>query len=355
MHDPSTMLESYKDSLLKINAIQIYLGDQDEAASYGCVPFHQALLDNGIEHGYDTYSGGHDPQPVLDDLLEFFSEQLIGILPTNSLLNDYYLENTDTLVAEMNMDGKLYIVPSSAGIGLDSIYMYQLATTDALADEKNEFQLSGYDFGKYRVFAVSVDSVVSNIPGEFCVVPDKLPPVLDLVSDTVNIGNSISVSMNRDGNICLVTHFYSSQDTFRTVSEIMNSYRLIECADALTDSEVSFITEGLSARSYWIYGYDQYGIVSEPYSVDIVTSMRTHKTINKLTIHPNPSDDIINVEIENPDNATIEIYNVSGKLVFSKALSSMVEKIDISGLSEGMYFVRVRQEQNVSIKKLIVY
>jgi S-formylglutathione hydrolase FrmB len=353
-HDPLTMLQSYADSLHKINAIQFYIGDKDEWVSYGIGPFLQALQNNGIEYGHEIYSGTHDSQPVLDDLLEFFSEQLIGTVPTNSLLNDYYLENIDTLVAEMNMDGKLYIVPLSAGIGLDSIYMYQVAASDALANEKNEFQLSGYDFGKYRVFAVSVDSVVSNIPEEFCVVPDKLPPDLDLVSDTVNIGNSISVSMNRDGNICLVTHFYSSQDTFRTVSEIMNSYRLIECADAQADTEVSFSTEGLSTRSYWIYGYDQYGIVSEPYSVDIITSMRTHKTINKLTIHPNPSNDIINIEIENPNNATIEIYNVTGKLVFSKEIDSKVEKIDVSGLSAGIYIVKVMQNSTVYYGKVMV-
>ena len=74
-----------------------------------------------------------------------------------------------------------------------------------------------------------------------------------------------------------------------------------------------------------------------------------------LSIFPNPSNDIINIEIENPNNATIEIYNVSGRLVFSKELNSKAEKIDISVLSEGMYFVKVKQENNVRIEKLIVY
>jgi hypothetical protein len=80
-----------------------------------------------------------------------------------------------------------------------------------------------------------------------------------------------------------------------------------------------------------------------------------YKENSTIDIYPNPSDDIINIEIENINNATIEIYSVSGKLVFSKALNSKVEKIDISGLSEGMYFVKVRQEQDVRIEKLIVY
>jgi Leucine-rich repeat (LRR) protein len=72
-------------------------------------------------------------------------------------------------------------------------------------------------------------------------------------------------------------------------------------------------------------------------------------------IYPNPSDGIISIEIENINNATIEIYNVSGRLAYSRELNSKIEKIDISGLSEGMYFVKVGQEHNVSIDKLIVY
>jgi photosystem II stability/assembly factor-like uncharacterized protein len=72
-------------------------------------------------------------------------------------------------------------------------------------------------------------------------------------------------------------------------------------------------------------------------------------------IYPNPADNIINIEIENPINATIEIYNVSGKLVFSKEFDSKVEKIDISGLSGGIYFVKVKQKNNVNVEKLIIY
>jgi Leucine-rich repeat (LRR) protein len=86
-----------------------------------------------------------------------------------------------------------------------------------------------------------------------------------------------------------------------------------------------------------------------------VNALNVFKEISKINIYPNPSDDIINIEIESPINATIEIYNVSGRLVFSKKLNSKKERIDISGLSKGMYFVKVRQEQNVRIDKLIVY
>lgn len=355
VHDPYTMLQSYRDSLLKLNAIQIYLGDQDEAASYGCVPFHQALLDNEIAHGYEIYSGFHNPQPVLDDLFEFFSEQLIGIVPTIRSLSDYYLENTDTLVAEMDMDGKLYIVPLSAGYEPDSIYKHQVATADALANEENEFQLSGLEFGKYRVFAVSSDSAVSNIPEEFCLVPNKLPPDLTLVSNTVSIGDSISVKISRDGKICLHSFPLFGLDTLLTASEIMNSSRLIESEEAKADTVVNFSTTGMAAGSYWIYGFDQYGIVTGPKSVDVVVTSTGPNTNSKLAIKlfPNPAKKMVTIQTSIPDKYDIAITSLNGQLLYNDRMEGPTHQIDMSSFEIGLYFITVRSKDYVRTEKII--
>jgi len=79
-----------------------------------------------------------------------------------------------------------------------------------------------------------------------------------------------------------------------------------------------------------------------------------YKENNTINIYPNPSDDIINIEIENPNNAIIEIYNVNGTLIFSKAIHSESEKIDISGFLRGVYLVKVKQDSTVSVEKVIV-
>jgi poly(3-hydroxybutyrate) depolymerase len=75
---------------------------------------------------------------------------------------------------------------------------------------------------------------------------------------------------------------------------------------------------------------------------------------SKIDIYPNPSDDIINIEIENPDNAIIEIYNVSSRLVFSKELNSKIEKIEVSGFPKGIYVVKVMYDKKVDIGKIVI-
>ena len=87
---------------------------------------------------------------------------------------------------------------------------------------------------------------------------------------------------------------------------------------------------------------------ANPSSIDEVSKKYMTK------IYPNPTKDMISIEVENQDNATIEIYNISGKLIFSKELDSKVEKIDVSGLPEGIYVVKVLQNNTVNFGKLVI-
>ncbi len=70
--------------------------------------------------------------------------------------------------------------------------------------------------------------------------------------------------------------------------------------------------------------------------------------------YPNPSDDIINIEVEDINNTTLEIFNVSGRLIFSKGLDSKVERIDISDYAKGLYLLKVRQADAVYVGKVVV-
>ena len=55
----------------------------------------------------------------------------------------------------------------------------------------------------------------------------------------------------------------------------------------------------------------------------------------------------------------IEILDITGKVIYQKEYKNInahfTENIDLSGCTKGIYFVKVRLENNVSIEKLIVY
>jgi S-formylglutathione hydrolase FrmB len=318
-HDPKTMLSTYKDSLLKLNAIQIYIGNSDNPLG-ASESFRQSLLDYGIDHGNEIYSGGHSPTPVLDELLVFFSEQLEGVVPTLRSPSDYYFEKSDTLLAETDMDATLYVIPASVGLDFDSIKQHWLLEADVTANEEMVLNLSDLDFGKYRVFAIGCDSIVGNIPTEFWLVPVKSPPQLSVVNTRIMQTDSIRISMSREGTICLVAANLGFTDTLKTASEIMNSQKLIESAEAWADIEVSFSTNDLLVRTYLIYGFDQYGIVSEPTEVDVVPVGISTNFPHKIMLYPNPFTGTISIETNMQEKFDLSTFSLNGQLIFSKEL-----------------------------------
>ncbi|WP_299123776.1 endonuclease [uncultured Winogradskyella sp.] len=72
-----------------------------------------------------------------------------------------------------------------------------------------------------------------------------------------------------------------------------------------------------------------------------------------LSLYPNPAKDIVNVNISNNIETRIEIYDVLGKRIFIRKVNESMP-IDISSLKSGIYLFKFIQENNTSIKKLII-
>jgi hypothetical protein len=62
-----------------------------------------------------------------------------------------------------------------------------------------------------------------------------------------------------------------------------------------------------------------------------------------VTVYPNPSNGIVYIKTNALENASIEMYNTLGELVFVKSVSSSIESIDVENLHTGVYLLRVKQ------------
>jgi hypothetical protein len=65
--------------------------------------------------------------------------------------------------------------------------------------------------------------------------------------------------------------------------------------------------------------------------------------VNVVTVYPNPSNGIVYIKTNALENASIEMYNTLGELVFVKSVSSSIESIDVENLHTGVYLLRVKQ------------
>ncbi len=70
---------------------------------------------------------------------------------------------------------------------------------------------------------------------------------------------------------------------------------------------------------------------------------------NNFSMYPNPGSDIITIKLKKSDIAEIEIFDVNGQLI-KEFLVSDNYKLDISNLSNGVYFIRLDKNTLLSHK-----
>ncbi|MDD4150380.1 MAG: T9SS type A sorting domain-containing protein [Bacteroidales bacterium] len=117
-----------------------------------------------------------------------------------------------------------------------------------------------------------------------------------------------------------------------------------------------------------------YLIIGESSSFDQYTSMYIVKTdslglgnytspveeyiINKnneFRVYPNPASTIVTIEFENSNNEySIEIFDMSGRLVLQKISSDYQNYIDVNNLKNGLYMVRIVYQNRIFQSKLII-
>jgi len=80
---------------------------------------------------------------------------------------------------------------------------------------------------------------------------------------------------------------------------------------------------------------------------------------NSITLFPNPANDVVNVQctMNNVQLESVEVIDVYGKVVrsvvWANNYSPMPIRINVSGLANGMYFVRVATDEGVTTKTFI--
>jgi hypothetical protein len=74
-----------------------------------------------------------------------------------------------------------------------------------------------------------------------------------------------------------------------------------------------------------------------------------------INVYPNPNPGVFTLEVEKvKDNMTIHVYNIQGESVWGEVNISDKQIIDISALSKGIYFIRIKTGEDVSLYKKII-
>ncbi|MBL7909630.1 MAG: T9SS type A sorting domain-containing protein [Bacteroidia bacterium] len=163
-----------------------------------------------------------------------------------------------------------------------------------------------------------------------------------LATTTISISNSITVNVSSSSSsICVgqsatLTANGASSYTWSTGS-----------------NTTSIVVTPTTSTSYSVSGSSGAcnGSAITAVAVNLCTGI--HQNINdfQFSIYPNPNNGIINIDIEN--SADLQITDLLGKMVLEITLQKFNNTLNISNLSNGLYYFKIKQGDTVAIKKII--
>lgn len=75
-------------------------------------------------------------------------------------------------------------------------------------------------------------------------------------------------------------------------------------------------------------------------------------TLNGVKLYPNPNDGMFTVELNSNINKTVEVIDMTGRVISSVSGKDEVVKVDISQLANGIYYVKIKTDSAVEVIKV---
>ena len=123
-----------------------------------------------------------------------------------------------------------------------------------------------------------------------------------------------------------------------------------------TTSETINYTAAAGTYYAQVYGYNGANNASTCYTLRVAlgTATREEELVQngllKVSMFPNPAQNVLNVNIAgNTEKKTIQVFDMTGKMVITRSAGQGTTAVDISRLSGGMYFLKVNTADGKSL------
>jgi hypothetical protein len=155
----------------------------------------------------------------------------------------------------------------------------------------------------------------------------------------------------------------ATQNWTTTSNDVVGTVRTIIATRALSTGDTSgsdftFTNSTASINLIWALGNDlnlgYHG--SRGNGVTGTFALNTDSfAMAGFKLYPNPADDIFAIELPNEfETVEVKLFDVVGKLVFTKQISQLDNKIDINSLVAGNYIIKVTSDEKTFSTNLII-
>jgi hypothetical protein len=88
------------------------------------------------------------------------------------------------------------------------------------------------------------------------------------------------------------------------------------------------------------------------FTTECTTNGIVENSQDEITVYPNPANDKLNVETNNPGNYLVEIYSVDGRLLYNCKLNGTSE-IDVSKFESGIFIITIKSNDHIQKERVL--
>jgi hypothetical protein len=173
--------------------------------------------------------------------------------------------------------------------------------------------------------------------------PDSLTGWYKYTPVGSDAGNIVGILFNstRD-TVATAVFFPAGTVSSYTYFKAEFTYRIPDAVDSALFVLASSGTTGGQANTK-MYADDLNLVYNPTVGID-------NPSASKMGVYPNPASETIHVDMTGVQNASILIFDITGKKVAQHALAEKVTRINITDLAKGMYVYQLNAENNETLK-----
>ncbi len=191
-------------------------------------------------------------------------------------------------------------------------------------------------------YTITITAVFEAGAVEPCAVPTGLT-----VASVENHAVTVTWDANANVNSWNIRYRKANESNWNSATANTNSYTISDL-DGNTDYEIQVQADcGDGNQSDWTAS-----ATAHTTNVGISSWME-----NSVKVFPNPANDFVNVQCTMYNvqlGADLHVFDVYGKLVQTVPMTGETTSVNVSGLADGMYFVRVTTEAGAVTKTFVV-
>jgi hypothetical protein len=271
---------------------------------------------------------------------------LTGLENLTSITGYLWLQWNGSLTSLAGLDN-VTSISGSGGVSIYGTNLINMTGIENLSSIGGSFSIGGYDGGNPALTSLTgLESLISI--GSYLNI--RSSPLVSLMG--LSNLNSIGGGLGIEGTALTSLAGLDNLDA-GSISELSIIYN-----NSLSTCALQSICDYLASPNGTVEIHDNAPACNSPEEVDSACVYLSTDEINPqhtFSISPNPTSTTITISTPTtPEkNTTLTIFNINGQALLSRQITEQQTVVDVSGLPQGVYFVRVRDDRTMMVSKFI--